>query len=278
MNELVALNQAEIDQLAIRAGADPNANRGPMLPILKVNTDDEDEAGNLLPRGQMFVQNGEQVAFAKEVTIRPLTMHYQYQHYDPDANKMANKTVLTTSFNEEFVDEKGGTRCGRPESKVYKKLDDDEKKRYKDISCTRQLGVLVFYEGTDAEGNKVKVENQPAFMRLKGSNFMPFDEEFAKSVPKGRKMWDYRVTVSLDKQKNGSVTYYIMHFAPDWNNPVPLDQPTFETMKYFLEMVDKENRSVREKYNEALRQKGVDDDVYDSIGSEADLNDDLEDA
>jgi hypothetical protein len=269
--ELTTITQAEIDELAALTGAAPDTG-GDRLPVLKVNYDSEDAAENRLPLGQMFITEQEIPVYAKSVRIRPLAMHYQYTDFDGDSNKMMNQTVLNTSFKQEFLDEKGTVRCGRPDSKTYKDMSEDRRKMYKNISCTRQVRCLVSYDGEDKDGNAISVCNVPAVLRLKGSNFMPFQDEFEKRLPRGRKFWDYWAEISLEKMKNGSVTYYVMHFDPDLNNPAPLDRDTIDTIKHFAAMVESDNAQVYSKHQAALSKRTQDGSVYDSLDDGADLD------
>lgn len=269
------ITQVEIDALAAQMGM--SQNTGEYLPVLKINYNAEDENEKRLPLGQFVVTDQEIPIYAKKVRIRPLAMHYQYQQYDADANKMVNQTVLNTNFRQEFLDEKGTVRCGRPDSKSFRDMSDERKKMYSDITCTRQIRCLVSYEGEDKDGNKHKVENLPAVLRLRGANFMPYEEEFEKRLPKGRKPWDYWAELTLKRQKNGSVTYYIISFDPDLNNPVALDMDTIDTIKHFSSLVEEENDAIIESHKAALAEKTRDSSVYDAVADDAPLDDDFDD-
>jgi hypothetical protein len=273
--EIDTVTQAEINELAALTGADPSANMGTRTAELKINYSTEDADEVQLPLGQLFITQQETPAYAKNVKIRPLAMHYQYTDFDSDSNKMRSQTVKNLSFSEDFLDSIGGVRCGRPDSTTYKDMSDDRREMYKSISCTRHVSCLVSYEGKDSSGNAITVENVPAILRCKGANFMGFDEQLYKKLPKGRKMWDYWAEISLKKEKKGSVTYYVMNYDIDLNNPVALDRPTIDTIRYFADLVEIENGRIYEAHKKALAKKTQDSGTYDSIAGGVDLDGDF---
>jgi len=277
--ELTTVDLAELNKLAAGAGANPNAGGGPRVPQLKVNMDDEDVDGKPLPRGYFMLTEQEVTSYAKEVKFRPLAMHLQYIDYDEAENKLVCRTVQNSNFQQEFRDTRGTTRCGRPSGPEWRDMPKEAKEEYKNISCVRYVRGIVSYEGETKTGEKISVDNVPCVIRLKGTNFSPFEEEYMKKIPNGRMIWDFWLDMSLERQKNGSVVYYIMHFAADFASPVPVDVPTFETIKYFVQMVDEDNERVERDYKSALAKRNGDASVYDSIAEGGgELEGDLEDA
>ena len=199
--------------------------------------------------------------------------------YDPEENKVVNKTLLIPNFRCEALDMKGGTRCGKPTSKVLKEMPKEEQKKYTNIKCFRQLRVLVSYKGADADGNEVTIENQPAIMLLKGSNFNPFEDEFIKSIPRGKNFYDYWADVSAEELQNGSVIYYVMHFKPDLKKELSLDQPTYDSMKVMADLIERENNVVEKAYQKSLRDGQSYSDAIDAVSEVVgdDLSADLQD-
>lgn len=251
MNDLTVIDPAEqqklMEMMGMSTGGSEQSDR---LPMIKINTDDEDENGNELPRGTMYLRGMDPSVYAKEVKIRVLGMHYQYIEYDPDQNKTVCRTTINKSFNQDFLDTRGTTKCGM--TKPKSKMEAYEKERFKNVTCFRQLRGLVSYEGVDAKGNTVSVENQPMIMLLKGSNFMPFDEEVVKKLPRGSAVWDYWLNVSLERKKNGSVTYYVMHYDFDASAVNSFDSDTAATVRRFAEMVEDENSKIISSHKKAL--------------------------
>ena len=266
----------EIAALRRSMGVDPTADRGMQLPELKVMLDDEDANGQRLPKGSFYIKgHGTENVYAKEVNIRVMAHHFQYVDFDGEAKKVRNKTILATSFRSDFPDVKGTLRCGRPASKVFKELSDEAKKKYESITCYRILRGIISYEGETQSGEKVKIENVPFIVRLKGSNFMGFDEEFASKLQSGRDLWDYWTTLSLERKKNGSVTYFVFHYAPQFQTPAVFDMPTVETIRAFSAMVSGENDRIMESHRTALTKAYDTDEIYDTISG--DLEGDLQD-
>ena len=264
MNDLVLTNPAEQAKLAAILGASQDAGADRM-PVLKVNTKRRDAEGKKIPEGHFVVTGTDEAVYADKVSIRVLSQMFQWMHFDQEAKKLTNKTILIPSFRVEPIDMKGGVRCGKPASKVFRELSKAEQKKYDDITCYRQLRVLVSYTGKTADGAEVTVSNQPAILMLKGSNFSPFEDEVVKRLPKGKNLYDFNITLSTSEHENGSVTYYIIHFEPDLYNPLALDRDTIDTMYHIVDMIEVENRKVREAYDRSLRQSNASDAAMDAI-------------
>jgi len=249
------------------------------LPEIKMNVDDEDDEGNPIKKGLFWIKGVEgERAFAETITIRPLAHHYQYLHWSQAEKKMANKTILITNWGQEPIDEKGTVRCGRPDSKTLKQLTDDERAKYSEIKCFRQVRCLVDFDGATSTGAKVKHENLPAIILLKGSNFSPFEDEFKKALPKGSNLWDYSATVTTERRKQGSVVYFVMHFEPNLKKKIPVDDLTLETMQGMADMIVRENKAIQGKYQRALTDAQNDIRTIDAVVSNsADLSEDFED-
>lgn len=264
MNELVLTNPAEQAKLAAILGASQDAGNDRM-PVLKVNTKRRDAEGKKIPEGHFVITGTDEAVYADKVSIRVLSQMFQWMHFDQEAKKLVNKTILIPSFRAEPIDMKGGVRCGKPASKIYRELSKAEQKKYDDITCYRQLRVLVSYTGKNADGAEVTVTNQPAIVMLKGSNFSPFEDEVVKRLPKGKNLYDFNITLSTSEHENGSVTYYVIHFEPDLSNPLALDRDTIDTMYHIVDMIEVENRKVRDGYDRSLRQSNSTDEALDAI-------------
>jgi hypothetical protein len=251
MTQLVTIDAAKERALAAALGLSTQ-QESVLLPLLKINLEDEDDAGNTLPKGKFMITGQDKSVYADKVRIRPLSQMFQWVHYDPSENRVTNKTIVVPRLNVEARDQKGGVKCGKPASKVLK-ADPELAKKYKDITCFRLVHCLVSYEGVDAAGKKATVENVPALLRLKGANFSSFEEEVVDKLPKGKKLYDYWVELSATRKKNGSVTYYVFNYEVDLGNPAPLDQLTYDTMLYIVDMIKEENSKINAKYEAAIR-------------------------
>jgi len=280
--ELSTINPEEERKLAMILGSSETASQDTKpdyLPEIKMNVDDEDDQGNPIKKGLFWIKGVEgDRAFAETISIRPLAHHYQYLQWSQSENRMANKTILITNWSQEPKDERGTVRCGKPSSKEYNQLNDNEKAKFSEVKCFRQVRCLVDFEGKTSTGKKVSHTNLPAIILLKGSNFSPFEDEFKKALPKGANLWDYKATVTTERRKQGSVVYFVMHFEPDLENKLALDEDTFETMKAMASMIERENRSIMSKYNQSLRDAQEDTTTIEAVvSSSSDLSEDFED-
>jgi len=277
MSEIATIDAAEQRKLnAILGASTDTGGDSDRLPILKVNTKRKNADGKKIPEGEFVVSGpGVEEVYAEEVHIRPLSQTFQWLHFDSEAQKLASKTIIVPNFRTEPIDSKGTVRCGKPASKVLRQLEPSEQKKYTDIKCYRQVRCLVSYEGKTATGKKATIENQPAILMLKGSNFSPFEDEVVKRMPQGRNLYDFWVKITTEEHENGSVVYWVMHFEPDLGNPVPLDKPTMDTMYHIADMIKSENDNIISQHKEALADKSTDDAALDAI--DVSLEDDFED-
>lgn len=276
MGELSTIDQSKALELAAILGTSEKASSD-RLPQLKVNTKRKDPQGRKIEEGMFFVTDQDENVYSETVRIRVLSQLFQWIHYDQEKNKVVNKTILIPKLRDEARDMKGGTRCGKPASKVLRELPKEEQKKYTDIKCFRQLRVLVSYTGKTADGDEVTVENLPAVMLLKGSNFSPFEDEFIKVIPRNNNYYDFWCDVTLEELTNGSVTYYVNHYKPDLTNPVAMDEDTFDTMVGMGELVKAENTRIENMHLAAMRNDDLSDDAIEAVIDAAPLEDDLED-
>lgn len=261
----------------------PSGGDGERLPQLKVNSLRKDKQNRRITQGDFFVSGldpsvASELVYAESVKLRVLSQLYQWIHYDPEENKVVNKTILIPSFGYEARDMNGTVRCGKPASKELREMPKAKQAKYADIRCFRQLRCLVSYTGKTADGEEVTIENSPCILLLKGSNFSPFEEDVVKTLPKGKNFYDYWCDVTAEERQNGSVTYYVMRFSPNYAEPVPLDKPTFDTMVHMAKLVGAENDRIEAAYDKALaREHGEQSAITALSASSNDLDDDFED-
>jgi hypothetical protein len=262
--EVATMDPAEMKRMQELMGVTASEGGGG-TPLLKINSLDEDDNGKELPKGAFFL-NKSPLAYAKTVKIRVLGVHYQYLEYDPDANKLVNRTIIVPNMQQEMLDEKGTTRCGMPMGKS--KMDPDMKERFKNVTAFRQLRGVVSYTGKDVDGNDVTHENEPFLMSLKGSNFMPFEDDVMKKLPFGRAVWDFDINVSLERHKNGSVIYYVARFQPDFTTPLPFSQEIGESINEVASQIRSQNEKIRDKHEAAIRERQTNAGVLDALGDD----------
>ena len=255
-NELEIISQEDLAALAHEMGASAEELQGggSFLPAVKVWLEDDAEADDA-PRlkGKLYVTQQETTVFAQPGTVvfRPLTHVYQWTHFDPAAKKTINRTRMIFSFKEEARDERGTLRCGKPTAKVLRD-NPDLAKRYEDVTTYRRVQGLISYRGIDDKGNQHEVKDLLVSISFKGSNFNSFQDDFIKSMPSGSNIWDWKTGVSLSREKNGSVTYYVFHFDPDFTNRVPMDRKVYDTIVGLNETIKSFNDDIDKKYYSAL--------------------------
>jgi len=270
MNEIATIDKAEQQRLAAILGNNNRPDGGDRLPMLKISSKRKDPQGRKIDQfqGHFFITDMDENVYADRVRIRVLSQLFQWIHYDPEAEKVVNKTLLIPNFRHEGRDMKGGIRCGKPASKVLKEMSKEEQKKYVDIKCYRQLRVLVSYTGQTVDGDEVTIENQPAIILLKGANFNPFEDQFIKSLPKGRNFHDYWCDVTTEEHENGSVVYYVMQFEGDFSSPVGTDQQTYDTMIHFARLVEEENDRIERAHQKARHEADTDGLAIDALEGE----------
>lgn len=282
MSEVATISKSEQLELAAAMGMGGGSapSSSDRLPELKINYQEENDQGQELPRGQFYVKGTQDdPVFAKTVNFRPLSQLFQWIQYDAEENKVKNKTLMIPMLRQEARDQNGTIRCGKPPSNVLREMSKEDQKRFSDIKCFRQVRGLVSYEGKNADGEKVKIENLPVIIMLKGSNFNPFEDEVLKKLPRGRNMHEFSVKIGATRTKgSGGNVWWVMNFEPDLKNTLAMDDQVFETVKVMHSMVKRENDSIQASHEKALYNTSASNSAIDALEAvNSDLEDDLED-
>jgi hypothetical protein len=236
--------------------------------LLKINYQDEDDAGNELKKGEFVLGSGEDAVYAKEAKIRVFGDFMQYLHWDAESESVVNRSIIHRG-GDEPIDEKGTIRCGRPAGKDYHALSDDAKKKYQGITCFRYLYGVVTMEGKTADGTEKSVTAEPCLFRTKGISFLNFTKEVIEGCnAKGVMFQQVEATLTTQRHKKGSVTYFTPHFAPDFSNLLEITEADTEVMRNILETIKVVNDDIRTKHDEALRSNQKDTQVLDAIDIE----------
>ena len=172
MNDLTVIDPVEQQRLKEAMGVSVGSDNVERVPMVKINSDFEDDNGNEIPPGSIYLRGEEPLTYAKNFKFRVLGHHYQYIEYDPEKGATVCKTVINKKIGQDFLDTRGTVKCGM--TKPKSKMEPYEKERFKNVTCFRELRGLVSYDGVDAKGNSKTIENQPAIILLKGSNFYAF--------------------------------------------------------------------------------------------------------
>ena len=248
------------DDMAESLGQDtgPQGSEG-RLPTIKVNSDVIEKNGETVVNPGCFVLDYEGTKiYAKTVTFRPYINVYQYRLYNAANPKESISSILIKNFKEEAIDEAGGLRCGKLTKAEVESIPED--KRVDADNGARTYRVIygtVSMNGVTEDGAKVKVHNYPAQFQLRGSNFMPFGEVL-QALTKNRKlMYNFEFTVSLQRKKQGAVTYYVLQFDADMNNSIPFKEEDAAILGKFEELIKVVNKRVTDKYNKLQNAKAA---------------------
>jgi hypothetical protein len=281
MNEIAVIDKASELELARMLGTN-NSNDNDRVPRIKYCMDRKDNQGRSLADFymNMYLENQDDPIYSDSISIRVLSQKFQWLEYDPEKEITRNKTILVNRLLDEARDQLGSVRCGKPVSKVLRAMPEDEQKKFQNIKCQRQLRCLVSYTGKTADGESHSVENIPALFVLRGSNFMGFEDEVIKKMPRSRNFYEFNIEVSYEEMKTGTVYYPVYHFNPDLANLIPLDEETVQTMQVFAEQIKQENDQIERAHRNAVEKRNLSDDAADAIEGVAyeSLDDDLKDS
>lgn len=250
------LDAKQIMVMMSSGGASQETQQMDLLPLLKINYQEEDSAGNELKKGMLVVgSNPEEAVYAKDATFRVLGDFMQYLHWDAEKEEVVNRSIIHR-MGDEPIDERGTLRCGRPAGKDYHALSDDQKKKYQGITCFRYLYGVVSMTGQSATGEAKSIDSLPCLFRTKGSAFLNFTNEVIKGCDaKGITFQQVTSLLTTERHKKGSVTYFTPHFAPDFENIHEISEADVVVMKEILSTIKETNDQIRKKYDDAIRSK-----------------------
>lgn len=275
------MNYAELARITGQA----QESNGPMLPRLVINHVHETDEGKPIPAGTYAVSSLDKpTVYAKTADFRPYINGYQYQVYDSELKKYTNKTVIFKNFNEEQLDELGGTACGKVTGKAKNNLTEAQVTLQKKIKCYRFLYGTVSMTGVDVDGNECTLTDEPCLWRSTGSVFMPVGEVL-QVMTKAQRL-SFQATIKLDKtirDKNGNTVYYKPVLVADMKTVKQIDNKDFELLTQFQDIIDGENSKVIDKHMAAKRHSldqaeidGIQDEIIDAgFLVLDDLNDDI---
>lgn len=258
MSELILQeNGLSIEEISAQLGA-ASTQTGPSIPSLAMNYDGENG-----PMGAFYLKTGQDQAYATEgVKFRAFSNHIQYQHWGDD-NSLINKSLMIKNAREEARDQLGGVNCGMPSYDDLMQLDIEQRKKYQGIDRYRVVRGLVSYVGKTSDGREVTIENQPCILSVKRKNYGPFWHDVIKKLPQGMNLWDFESILSKETQTNShGKKYYVMHFAPQFGSPIPMDQLTYDSLAHVTNLITAENKRIDEMY------KAVSMDIADASASE----------
>lgn len=279
-NDLVA---NEVDQSLLEELIGSTENETNYPPILKVNysaEDDETDAdGNCikLNLGWFVVTQNNNAVYIKEPKFRVFMQRIQYVRYNSKDEEFDCKTILSPDAFGEFPDTDGTLRCGKL---TNKQLEENPSAKHgfdtetSKVTCNRILYGVLSGTGVDKYGEAIEVTELPVAYPMRGSNFMSYESAAKEFSGKSKAHYNFDLKLSTKREKNGSVVYYVVSMIPDFSNPVPFSNDNLDTLKYFRNLVDDENRYVMGQYSKKNSGEFVDgeSEVADLLAIKDDTN------
>lgn len=245
---------AKIDLITPEDLGQPSDMFRVLLPRMGINRSPDDDDGNEVPMGTYFFMlpnEDNKVFYAKTIKFRPFINTYRYEEWGPKENKWVNRTIyIKNLFNEDALDEKGGSKCGKVHRSKLDDLPDGEKARQSNIKCKRYVFGLVSAAGVLQTGDEHTVENLPVVWKSGGINFIPVDEALKSLSKQKKRMIEYNFNLSTKRQKRGSNIFYEAILELD-NTPISIGEKELETLKVFSKIINRENEEVHDSWREA---------------------------
>ena len=271
-------NNLSYEQIAQMTGQEMPSKSTSTLKVLKINRDFEDDDGNALPSGTFTVNTDGENIYAKTITFQLFMQRYQYIHYDQSEGEFVGKSIMANNLypQTEVPDSIGTMRCGSVPASKRENLTVEQATKQKDIKCYRMLfGKVTFNDAVNAKGEKREVVDMPILWKARGANFMPMSVPLDALTAQRKNFLFYNMDVSLKKEKNGSVIYYVGVFSSP-NGPLDFSENDQQLLIDFDSYIKAENKDVMNDYDSALRSAGnIVDATSTTVTMDDVLNDDL---
>jgi hypothetical protein len=248
--------------------SDQQVSTGP-YGYLKINSAFEEDTGEVTAEGKKIYRrlpSGSFMltlptigkVFAETVNFRILQRGFQYSIYNASDNKMVNRSRIIYNFNEEAYDEKGTVKCGSISKKKREGLTPEQLKQQAQIKCTQLLyGLVTFINPVDLDGKPLQgIEDVPVLFRTNGTNFKIMGDLIDEFTSKKKIMATTPITLTTDRQINGTVTYYTLIPRVDYTaKQVWRGEADIEVLTMFKTDIKDTNAQVYAKYSKALETK-----------------------
>lgn len=271
-------NNLSYEQIAQLTGQEMPSKATSTLKVLKINRDFEDDDGNALPSGTFTINVDGENVYAKTIKFQLFMQRYQYIHYDQTEGEFVGKSIMANNLypQTEVPDSTGTMRCGSVPSAKRDNLTVEQATKQKDIKCYRMLfGKVTFNDAVNAKGEKREVANMPIIWKARGANFMPISVPLDALTAQRKPFIYYDMIVSLKKEKNGSVIYYVGTFSSP-NGPLDFGEDDQNLLADFNSYIEMENKDVMKDYDSALRSSGnIIDAEATTVTMDDVLNDDI---
>jgi hypothetical protein len=255
MNELVTMNDLDEENLAKIAAmigqADTGGSSNAGFPRLAIEQQNENMAGDTLPKGSFRLRSGDSNVYSKELELRMFVRHYSYDLWNNENPELSVRSVMASSLSDDFPDTSGGYKCGKLSKDDIAKLPNNsiEHARQKSIKCTQVIyGVITASPGAATlDGQEVDLKDTPFVWAARGSAFIPVSN-YIREVPPGKLVLGQKATVSTKRHTNGGVVYYTPVF--DKPKSVKIGQDDIDLLNTFMEDIKKYNERILKEFTE----------------------------
>jgi len=258
---LDAVKSGKADDLMALTGQSGDSTPKQGLSRLAINYDTETDDGTALPRGKWKIMYDGAFVYADQVNFRPLVRTFEYSVWDAEENKFSARSVQAPSINHRFPDTTGGEKCGRLSKSEEEQLGADHPKTLasRAATCNQIMYGLVSLTGKNAGGKEVTIEDFPVVAYFKRSGFRPAKDAIDKITGMRKLMHETVFSLTTDRKKMGSVTYFVPVFSYDSDKKLGKDD--LELLGKFLETIKASNDNILEQYREAQKALQTEDEV-----------------
>lgn len=261
MGELINIATSNFTDIAKLTGQDSfDGEARSTLVRLKINTESTDDDENTLPPGSFTLMHPEfGNVYAKTANLRIFVRGFQYIRYDSKDKEKNVRSIIIRNWGEEAVDSNGTIRCGKVTRKEADTLTGDAAEYQKSVTCFQQIiGLVTLNDAVTAKGVEVEVVDMPVRLQVRGKNFMAISEIIDVMTKKRREMIRTNINMSLKREKNGSVTYYVIQPTVDFTTPtIWRGDDDMEVLTNSIDYFKVINDDVMKYYTKALKSGGT---------------------
>lgn len=242
----------------LKATGQQSFDRSDSLARLKINTDaTDDDENTLIPGSFELSPSDARKAYSKTASLRIFLRGFQYSRYNAKDEKSSVRSKIIKQWSEEAFDTSGGFKCGKVPRKEKDTLTPAQQLDQKDIVTHMYLfGTVTLPDAANAKGEAVEVVDQPCLMKVRGTNFFAISEYIDLLTAKKRDMIRTAINMTLKREKNGSVIYYVVQPSADFTAPFiwrgDVDLNLFHDFETYVSSV---NAAVYEDFTKALSVK-----------------------
>lgn len=245
----------------------------------------------VIPGGwlKLEVPEGEDV-YGSDVTFRPFVKRVMRQRFvqadkkKKDSKPYFIKTLMADSTSKDLMDTEGTYNCGIPSEYIqdFNSLPESQQALIRATKRTMVMfGELTINDPHDAAGNPVDFDSAPCVFEVKNNDsFKAFDKVFKDIAKKKQLPIRFNLTLEAEEKEMPRGIYYVVTPACDLSSMVDIDESTDgELLRDFLEVVQRHNEWVKEKFYEANsddEEEPMSDEDADLVGEYVTIDNDEE--